>query len=112
MARAPHTDPGPPDNLLTFALSKERDQLFVRMDAAGIDLLMHRLSRLKAHLEKGHSEHEHLFTCDWLPDGDLSSTAVELDEHLIHGVTLYGYTDEHVQEYHLRDAQRDGTNKA
>ena len=51
-----------PDPLLTFELSKDRGELVIHGDAAGLRYLARIFSRLADHAASGRSEHDHLMT--------------------------------------------------
>lgn len=88
--------------VLSFATDRE-GQLFVHADAQGLDVLIARLTRLRAEIEKNNCEHEHLFTDEWLGDGDLSSKTLDEGVKVIHHVKIYGWTSEWVERHDLRE---------
>ena len=104
-----HVKDQPPEHVLSFIGDAGGDQVFVHADAAGLDLLIHRLTRLRAHLDRGECEHEHLFTTAWTGAGDLSTRGVGEGEHVIQHVKIYAWTAEWVEKHHLRDSNPDAT---
>jgi hypothetical protein len=74
------------DYLLTFELSKEKNELFIHMDENGIDFLIDELTRLAERVKRGETDHTHLMTEEW-GGGELSSES-QGDEVLNH-VKIY-----------------------
>ena len=78
------------DDLLTFELDAEKEQLFIHGDATGL----HRLAKILEHLanlaNNGDFPHDHLFTEEWGGDG-LSSEEQENDHLHLNHVKIYGW---------------------
>ena len=104
-----HVKDQPPEHVLSFFTDAAGDQLFVHADAAGLDLLIHRLTRLRGHLDRGECEHEHLFTTAWSGAGDLTTRGVAEGEHVVQHVKIYAWTPEWASKHELRDSNPDAT---
>jgi hypothetical protein len=79
-----------PDPLLTFEFSKDRDELVIHGDAAGLRYLARVLSRLADHADSGRSEHDHLMTEEWA-GRELSSQLRDPKALLLNKVTIRGW---------------------
>jgi hypothetical protein len=79
-----------PDPLLTFELSKDRDELAIHGDAAGLRYLARVLSRLADHADAGRREHDHLMTEEWAGH-ELSSQLRDPKALLLNKVTIRGW---------------------
>ena len=79
-----------PDYLLTFELSKDRDELFIHGNAAGLRYLARVASRLAEHADGGRREHDHLMTEEWAGH-ELSSVAQDPAASLLNQVTIRGW---------------------
>ena len=104
-----HAKDQPPEHVLSVIGDADGEQVFVHADAAGLDLLIARLTRLRAHLDRGECEHEHLFTTAWSGSGDLSTRGAGEGERVIQHVKIYAWTPERVAKQHLRDPNPDAT---
>ena len=102
-----HVQGQPPDHVLSFIGDADGHQLFVHADAAGLDLLIGRLTRLRAHLDRSECEHEHLFTTAWSGSGDLSTRGAGKSERVILHVKIYAWTAEWGAKHQLKDATAD-----
>jgi hypothetical protein len=80
------------DKLLTFELSKKRNELFVVGDANGLRFLATKLTRLAEKLDRGQSDHEHLMTEEWAGH-ELSSVPQGQGTELLNQVTIYARKD-------------------
>lgn len=78
------------DHLLTFELSKDRDELFIHGDAAGLRSLARVALRLAEHAEAGRREHDHLMTEEWAGH-ELSSVPQDPTGSLLNQVTIRGW---------------------
>ena len=108
MAEKEPTD-GTPDHVLSFFTDADGDQVFAHADAAGLDLLIQRLTRLRAHLDRGECEHEHLFTSAWSGPADLSAAGAGEGDHLVQHLKIYAWTPEWVVKHHLSNASDEST---
>ena len=72
----------PPDYLLTFELSKEKDELDIFCDEKGLEALISILSRLR-----GKVDHEHLMTPS-RAGNELSEDQQNEDSYLLNSVTI------------------------
>ena len=104
-----HVKQDPPEHVLSFITDASGDQLFVHADAAGLDLLIRRLTRLRGHVDDGECQDEHLFTTAWSGSGDLSTRGVGEGDHVVQHVKIYGWPPEWVEKHQLRDANPDAT---
>jgi len=77
-----------PDYLLTFELSKDRDELFIHGNAAGLRYLARVASRLAEHADGGRREHDHLMTEEWSCATDDNSCPAA---SLLNQVTIRGW---------------------
>lgn len=82
-----------PDPLLTFDLDKERDELVIHGDAAGLRSLVLVVSRLADRAASGRSEHDHLMTKEWC-GLELSSRLRDPKALLLNKVTIRGWPKE------------------
>jgi len=78
------------DHLLTFELSKDKDELFVHGDAQGLRFLAKNLIQLADHADLGQYDHTHLMTEDW-GGLELSNISQSQDSSLLNHVKLYGW---------------------
>ena len=108
MATSKHPD-RPPKHVLSVFTDADGDQVFVHADAAGLDFLIQRLTSLRAHLDRGECEHEHLFTSAWIGSGDLSTRGAGEGDHLVQHLKIYSWTSEWVEKHHLSDAGDEST---
>lgn len=70
------------------------NQLCLHADAAGLDLLIQNLQRLRRRVAQGECVHDHMMTESW-GDGALSETiGCEKECQVIHHLKMYGWTDE------------------
>ena len=89
-------------SLLSFIVSKDRDELSVHADAEGLRVLELEIRRMRQSLESSKSEHFHLFTENWAPDGELTGTMLRQDANdggkAIQHVKFYAWTQEWKKE--------------
>jgi hypothetical protein len=78
------------DHLLTFELSKGRDELFIHGNAGGLRYLARVALRLAEQAEGGKSEHDHMMTEEWAGH-ELSSVRQDPTASLINQVTIRGW---------------------
>jgi hypothetical protein len=78
------------DYLLTFKLGKDRSELFIHGDAAGLRYLARLATRLAEHAEAGRREHDHLITEEWAGH-ELSSVPQDPAASLLNQVTIRGW---------------------
>jgi hypothetical protein len=80
------------NDLLTFELDSEKDQLYVHGDPAGLRRLGKLLEHLADQAEQGDFPHYHYFTQEWGGEG-LSSEPQETGHECINHVKIYGWPD-------------------
>ena len=85
-------------SLLSFIVSKDRDELSVHVDSDGLRILEREIRRIRQSLETGKSEHFHLFTENWAPDGELTGSILNEDasdgDRAVQHVKFYAWTEE------------------
>ena len=85
-------------SLLSFIVSKDRDELSVHADSDGLRILEREIRRARQSLESGKSEHFHLFTENWAPDGELTGSMPSENESdgakAIQHLKFYAWTQE------------------
>jgi len=60
------------ERIFTFVVSADRSEIFVHTDVASIRSLVKRLEMVAAQAEADGEAHLHLFSDDWMADGDLT----------------------------------------
>ncbi len=84
--------------LLSFIISRDRDELSVHADAEGLRVLELEIRRMRQSLENTKSDHFHLFTDNWAPDGELTRTMLRQDANnggkAIQHLKFYAWTQE------------------
>ena len=80
------------DDLLTFELDPNNDQLFIHGDPSGLHRLAGILEKLAVAAEKNEFPHDHLFTKEW-GGSELSSEPQEDDHRCLNHVKIYGWPD-------------------
>jgi hypothetical protein len=60
------------ERMFTFAILADRSEIFVHADVAAIRSLVKRLEMMAARAEAEGEAHLHLFSDDWMGDGDLT----------------------------------------
>ena len=90
----------PTDNhLLSVSTDTSGEQVFIHADAAGLDLLIHTLTRLRAKLSEGTSDHDHLMSEAW-GSHELTPPLLAAGERAIQHVKLWAWTPEKTAEHH------------
>ncbi|MFZ2446701.1 MAG: Imm32 family immunity protein [Syntrophobacteraceae bacterium] len=78
------------DDLLTFELDPDGDQLFIHGNPAGLLRLVRLLHRLAEAAARNEFPHTHLFTKEWGGD-DLSSQPQAENHRCLNHVKIYGW---------------------
>jgi len=82
-----------PKHLLTVVADHE-GQVYIHADSAGLDYLITALQGLKAQVDEGHSDHDHLMSESWA-GAELSENAgLKPEGSIVHHVKVYGWTKE------------------
>lgn len=98
-----HKTDTPVQHVLSFFTDTDGSQVFVHADAAGLDILIRSLTRLRRRLDEDICDHDHLLTNDWSGRGNLSTRAIGEGDRLVHHVKLYAWTPEWVAKHQLSD---------
>ena len=88
----------PDDHLLTFSIDESGEQLFIQADAAGLDLFIRSLTRLRAKLAEGSSDHDHLMSEAW-GSYELSTSLPSASNRTIQHVKIRAWTPEEIAEH-------------
>jgi len=87
----------PPDYTLAFFRS-EQDMVSVHADVRGLDVLIASLQRIKAQIEAGVCDHDHLISAS-CAGGELSEIKGSETGTLVHHVKIYGWTQEWIAKH-------------
>jgi hypothetical protein len=90
-----------PDHFLSITTDVEGQQVFVHVDAAGLDHLIRSLTRLRQKLEKGVSDHDHMMTDAWAGE-ELSTPRVAEGARGVQHIKIWAWTPEKIRENHLK----------
>lgn len=82
----------PNDDLLTFEIGPDREQLYIHGDTAGLRRLAKLLNELADAADRGGFSHEHLRTDNWGGYG-LSAEAQDQLSECLNRVIIYGWSD-------------------
>jgi hypothetical protein len=80
------------NDLLTFELDGDKDQLYIHGDASGLRRLAKLLEHLADQAEQGVFPHDHYFTEEWGGDG-LSSEPQENGHECLNHVKIFAWPD-------------------
>jgi hypothetical protein len=80
-------------HLLTFEVSKDRDELLVHADEAGLRFLARVATHLADTIATGKHDHTHPMTEDW-GGRELSATRQGTGSELLHHVKVIGWPQE------------------
>ena len=79
----------PTDNhLLSVATDATAEQIFIHADAAGLDLLIHSLTRLRTKLAEGTSDHDHFMSEAW-SGHELTTPLLAAGERAVQHIKLW-----------------------
>jgi hypothetical protein len=69
-------------------------------DAAGLDTLIAKLSHIRAQIDQGICEHDHLKSADWGGDELSTKNGISAEGHtLVQHLKLFGWTDEWAEKH-------------
>lgn len=100
-----------PNDLLTFELDSDKDQLFIHGDPSGLRRFGKLLEYLADQAEQGNFPHDHYFTEEW-GGNDLSSVPQEADHECLNHVKIYGWPDKRGAWPYQQKAAKSDPNKA
>lgn len=80
------------NDLLTFEIDKEKDQLFIHGDPLGLRRFAKLLEHLAEKAENNDFPHDHLFSQEWGGD-DISSVPQDENHKCLNHVKVYGWPD-------------------
>ena len=92
------------DYLLSVATSPEGDIVYIHANKAGLEQLSQVVERLKAKLEKGDCDHDHLFTEEW-GGHELTASMLNAEQKenckQVHHIKIYSWTSEWEKKHEL-----------
>lgn len=92
------------DDLLTFELDHDKDQLFIHGDPSGLRRFARLLDRLADKADKGGFPHDHCFTQEW-GGNDLSSVSQEDGHECLNHVKIFGWPDARGAKPHQKKSE-------
>ena len=81
------------NDLLTFELDQDNDQLFIHGDPNGLRRFAEQLLSIADSAEQANFPHTHMFTEEW-GGNELSSEPQESNHRCLNHVKIYGWPDE------------------
>jgi predicted transcriptional regulator len=91
------------ENHILTLVADDSSQLHLHADAAGLDLLIRNLERLRSKIAQGECDHDHMMTESW-GDGALTeSMGCEEEGQVINHLKIYGWTDEWAKNHGFKD---------
>lgn len=98
------------NDLLTFELDSDKDQLFIHGDPSGLRRLGKLLEHLADQAEQGDFPHGHYFTEEWGGE-DLSSVPQEEGHECLNHVKIYGWPDARGSKPYQKKTGKSGQNQ-